>query len=58
MGIASSPCRTSYVVEVNFVEMAELLPEVWMSDEEELPSYRNVLVMPKKKVLPITGSYL
>ena len=34
--------------------MSELLPEVWMSEEEETLMFRSVLMMPKKRAGPIT----
>ncbi len=46
------------ILEVNFIEMSELLPEVWMSGEEELPMFRSVLMMPKKRAGPVTDIML
>ncbi len=46
------------ILEVNFIEMSELLPEVWMSEEEELPMFRSVLMMPKKRAGPVTDIML
>ncbi len=47
------------ILDVNFVDMSELLPEVWMSEDEETPMFRSVLMMlPKKRAGPITDIML
>ncbi len=35
------------ILELSYVEMGDLMPEVWMRDEEEMSTSRNVLVVPK-----------
>ena len=40
------------VLNLEFIEMTELLPETWLWDEEE--SSKNVLMFPKKKASPTT----
>lgn len=41
------------ITELTFVEMRDLMPEVWLREEEEAVA-KNVLVLPKKKAAPIT----
>ena len=42
------------ILELAFVEMGDLMPEVWMREEEEASVSRNVLILPKKRVGPVT----
>ncbi len=42
------------ILELAFVEMGDLMPEVWMREEEEASMSRNVLILPKKRTGPVT----
>jgi len=40
------------IIRLEFVEMRELMPEMWMGEEEE--TSRNILTWPRRKVGPVT----
>ena len=37
------------ILDLAFVEMRDLMPEVWLRDEDETGGSRNVLVLPRKQ---------
>ena len=41
------------IIRLEFVEMRELMPEMWMGEEEE--TSRNILTWPRRKVGPVTS---
>ncbi len=45
------------ITELSFIEMSELLPEIWMAVEEEATA-SNVLSLPRRKAAPITDILL
>ena len=52
-GLLPIPERlTKKILQLEFVEMRELMPETWLRDEEE--STRNTLSLPRRRTAPVT----
>ena len=43
---------TKKILQLEFIEMRELMPETWLRDEEE--STRNALSLPQRRSAPVT----
>ena len=49
-GLLPIPDRmVKQILDLAFVEMRDLMPEVWLRDEDETGGSRNVLVLPRKQ---------
>ena len=52
-GLLPIPERlTKRILQLEFVEMRELMPETWLRDEEE--NMRNTLSLPRRRTAPVT----